>query len=126
MSAQPESFKVADTIPAYRGVMLSGAANSVLLADTVTTIPIGVTKDEQKKAGGGNVGVALAGSLAKLEFNDTVTLGGEVGLDSVGRGILFVAVTTASYLVGILVGPAVSATGTIAEILVMPMSRTIP
>lgn len=125
MSAQPESFKVADTIASYRGVMI-GTADSVLVRDTVTTIPIGVTKNEQKNAGGGNVPVALAGSLAKLFFNDTAAAGAVVGLDSSGRGITFAAVTTASYAIGILSGPAVLATGTIAEIIVMPHSNTIP
>ena len=120
----PITMKAANaTLTAYRGVVLS-AANTVKHADTVTALPLGITGDDVLAADAG-VPVYVAG-IAKLYFNDTVTTGGLVALDSVGRGVAHSDVTAGSYVIGSLIGPTVAATGTIAEVLINPFFKSIP
>ena len=120
-----KSFKVASTLAANRIVtILTGTANSVEYPAASTGNPcIGVTLSDVKDTTG-SVPVKVAG-IAEVYFHDTCAAG-LVGADSSGRGVPFSAVTgTASY-VGILVGPAVAATGTIAQVLIQPgVAKTV-
>jgi len=119
-----QSFKVATTLSAYRFVAVS-AQGTVAYPANNQTLPIGVTLDDVNDTTGG-IPVAMVGSIAKLYFNDTVSAAGLVSSDSSGRGVPFTlantttALTLASAYGGILEGAAVAATGTIANIVVMP------
>lgn len=119
------SFKPASTLSQYRFVALNGTANTVAYPGNNQTLPVGITQDTVLDTNQG-IPVAGVGSPSKLLFNDTVTSGALVSSDASGRGIPFTlantttALTLASAYGGILVGPAVAATATIAEILIMP------
>lgn len=118
MSNQPvESFKVAATIPAYRIVAVS-AENTVALGTAASDALIGVTKNTVNDINEA-IPVVTHGRVPLL-FNDTVSAGALVTTDAQGRGVPFVAVTAATSFIGRLVGGAVSATGTIAEVYVNP------
>ena len=118
------SFKVASTLAAQRIVYVS-AANTVAYPTGSTVLPIGVTDDTVDDTTQ-SIPVRCAGERAKVLFDDTVAAGGLVASDTSGRGVPFTlqSTTTSSTLsaayVGILLGAAVSATATIAEILVQP------
>ena len=118
-----ESFKVGTTLSAQRIVYMS-AANTVAYLNTVTSLPVGVTidtVDDTTQA----IPVQENGK-AHILFNDTVAAGGLVTADSNGRGVPFSAVTAATAYIGVLVGEAVAATGTIAEVLINPGFQNIP
>lgn len=120
------SFKVASTLAAQRVVYVSAANTVAYFPGLTTTIaPIGVTDDTVDDTTSA-IPVKLAGERAKLYFNDTVSAGALVTADSSGRGVPFTAVTAPGAFIGILLGSAVSATGTIAEILVQPGFESIP
>lgn len=123
MSFAPVSMKASDSLSAYR-IVTPSAGNTVALADTTTDYPIGVTADEATAANQG-VPVIVSG-IAKVQFNDTCAVGGLVTTNASGQGIPAVATTAGIYVVGVLVGPAVSATGTIADVLVNPFQLQIP
>lgn len=118
-----ESFKVATTLSAQRIVAIS-AANTVAYPANNQTLPIGVTTDTVLDTTGA-IGVQVGGR-AKILFNDTVSAAGLVSSDSSGRGVPFTlantttALTLASAYIGPLVGAAVAATNTIAEVLIQP------
>lgn len=119
------SFKVATTLAAERVVAaLSGTAHAVAYPEDNQTMPYGITLDTVLDTTGA-IPVALNG-IAKLFFNDTVGTGQLVGSDSSGRGIPFLlhdtttALTLASAYVGYLVGAAVAATATRADVLINP------
>jgi hypothetical protein len=120
-----QSFKAASTLSAYRAVALNGTANTVAYPTSNQVLPIGVTLDTVKDTTQG-IPVAVSGSRVKLYFNDTVASGALVASDSSGRGVPFTlantttALTLASAYLGVLVGAAVAATGTIADVLVCP------
>jgi len=116
-----QSFKVATTLSAYRGVYVS-AAHTVAYVNAATSLPVGITIDDVKDTNQG-IPVAVSGAITKLYFNDTVAAGGLVAIDSSGRGIPFAAAatsTTQNHYVGVLIGAAVAATGTIAQVMVQP------
>ncbi len=119
-----QSFKVASTLAAQRIVAIS-AADTVGYPANNQALPIGITKDTVKDTTG-SVPVAGPGEIAKCLFNDTVAAAGLVASDSNGRGVPFTqadtttALTLASAYVGVLVGAAVGATGTIANVFVCP------
>lgn len=121
------TFKVLTTLAAYRIVSLvTGTAFTVEFPDTVTALPVGVTKDTVKDTTG-SIPVRCAGERAKLFFNDTLAAGELVSPDTSGRGVPFAmgaATTTALTIntcyIGPLIGPTVALTGTLAEVLVMP------
>lgn len=129
MSKLVYSFKVATTLSAYRIVGgLSGSADTVGYPESAQAPVIGVTINDVKNTNE-SIPVQLNG-LAKVYFNDTCGAWGFVASDTSGRGIpLSLAVTStgatlAKHFIGVLAGPAVAATGTIAEVVVMPgMSR---
>lgn len=122
----PLSFKVAATLAAQRVVAAaSGTANTVQYPESAQKLPLGITVDTVKDTNQA-IPVSGPGNIEKLYFNDTVTSGALVGFDTSGRGVPFsmpntatVATLTVAY-VGVLVGPSVDATGTIADVFVMP------
>lgn len=123
MSNNSISFAVSTTLAAQRIVAISGA-NTVAFPANNQILPIGVTIDTVKDTTSA-IPVQINGR-AKVFFNDTVAAAGLVSSDSSGRGIPFTlantttALTLASAYVGVLIGNAVSVTGTIAEILIQP------
>jgi len=118
-----ESFKVASTLAAQR-IVYGSAANTVAYLNTVTSLPLGVTIDTVDDTSQA-IPVQENGKAFVL-FNDTVAAGGLVTADSNGRGVAFNAVTAPTAYVGVLVGKAVAATGTIAEVLLNPGFQSIP
>lgn len=121
----PLSFKASTTIAAYRIVTaLTSTANTVKVPASASEVAIGISCDTVLDTGAA-IPVAFAG-IQKLYFNDTVTTGSFVASDSAGRGVPHVNVTAGSYVIGILVGPSVAATGTIADVLIQPMFKSIP
>jgi len=119
------SFSVSTTLTSQRAVAaVSGTANTVQYPEAATNLPFGITIDDVSDTTS-SIPVQINGT-AKLFFNDTCTSGQRVAVDSSGRGTPFTspntttsATLTASYI-GVLVGPTVAATGTIAEVLIMP------
>lgn len=124
MSKNSHSFKVATTLAAQRIVAVS-AANTVAYPANNQALPIGITLDSVKDTNQA-IPVAMPGERAQLYFNDTVAAAALVSSDSSGRGIPFslanttTALTLASAYVGVLLGAAVAATATVAEVLIAP------
>lgn len=120
-----ESFKVLTTLAAQR-IVVASTSNSytVQYPDTVTSLPIGVTLDTVLDTTSA-IPVKFAG-IAKVLFNDTVTSGGLVASDSSGRGIPFALALTSTSIsapaayAGVLVGPTIGLTGTIADVFIRP------
>ena len=122
----PLSFKASITLTAQRILtMLTSTADTIKLAAAVSECPIGIGLDNVLDTGAA-CPVAGPGSIAPLFFNDTIASGRLVASDASGRGVLHADITAGSYIVGILVGPTVAATGTIADVLVMPFFKSIP
>lgn len=121
----PVSFKASTTIPAYRIVTcVTGTANTVKLGAAASDMCIGVTADTV-------LDTALAipviiGGIARVYFNDSCASGSFVASNNAGQGVAHVNVTAGSYVIGTLIGPKVEATGTIAEVLIQPMFKSIP
>lgn len=122
------SFKVLTTLSAYRVVsVVTGTAYTVEYPDTNTVMPIGVTKDTVKDTTN-SIPVAVVGERALLYFQDTCAAGELVGFDTaLGGGKRWTqgantttAMTAQSAYVGVLLGPTVALTGTLAEILIQP------
>lgn len=120
----PISLNAQSTIPAYRIVKGGSAAMSAALDDTVTAFPLGISTDTVLETGAA-IPIAGPGSIAKLYFNDTVSVMGLVASNANGQGKPHVDATAGSYVVGIALEP-VSATGTIAKIFVQPFFKSIP
>ena len=116
MSFAPQSFRVADSIAAYRIVRVNGA-NQVALCTATTDIIAGVTTDEATNSNQG-VGVAMSG-IYKVYCNDSIAAGALVMSDAAGRGVPLVESTAGAYVVGVCLN-TVSATGTLAEVLIRP------
>lgn len=116
-----QSFKVASTLTSQRGVYLNGTANTVAYPNTTTSLPVGITIDDVQDTSQA-IAVAMVGSIAKLYFNDTVTSGALVSIDTSGRGVPYSAGTTTTdqAYIGVLVDATVAATGTIANVLIQP------
>lgn len=116
------SFKVAATLAAYRVVALTAA--NVVGYPTGAQLPIGITMDTVKDTTSA-IPVALVGSVARLEFGQTVAAGALVGFLSTGSGTTFSAAATTTSLtlanahIGILIGET-AVSGAIADVLVMP------
>lgn len=125
MNQVKESFQVADTLAAYRGVIASTTtANEVIYPASTHDLPIGITLDTVVDTTS-SIPVALNG-IAKLYFNDSVVTGGLVGLDSSGRGVPFALAETSTAIsapaayIGVLIDPKVADTGAIARIIINP------
>lgn len=122
---EPLSFKVNATIAAYRIVTpLTSTANTVKVPAAATERPIGITVDTVLDTTS-SIPVKVAG-IAPLYFNDTVTSGNMVASNNAGQGVPHVDTTAGSYIVGVLVGPTIAATGTIADVLIQPHFKSIP
>ncbi len=122
MSNAPISMKQGDSIAAYRIVRVS-AANTVALASATTDVLMGITQDNANSSNQA-VPVAVSG-IARLYCNDTISAGGLVTTDATGRGIPAVVNTAGVNVIGVCLD-TVSATGTIAQILVNPYQIQIP
>ena len=121
----PISMKVQTTLAANRIVALvTGTANTVKYPAAASEVAIGVTADTVLDTTG-SIPVYIGG-IAKIYFNDTCAAGGLVAADSSGRAVPHVNVTAGSYVIGSLIGPTVAATGTIAEVLIQPIFKSIP
>lgn len=121
----PISMKVQSTLSAYRVVTyLTGTANTVKVPASASELPLGITVDTVLDTTSA-IPVAIAG-IQKLYFNDTVTSGAYVAADSSGRGVPHVNATAGSFVIGVLVGPTVAATGTVANVLINPHFKSIP
>jgi len=121
-----KSFKVLTTLTAYRVVAaVSGTANTVQYPESAAKLALGVTIDDVKETTG-SIAVKGPGEIAELYFNDTCTSGQEVAFDTSGRGIALsldnttTASSTPTGVIGVLVGETVSATGTIADVYLLP------
>jgi len=115
MSHQDYSFKAATTLSAYRAVYIS-AEDTVAHANSAGALVIGVTIDVNQDTTTG-VPVRVAG-VADLFFNQTISAGAEVGVDTAGRGVVL-SDTITSRSIGYAM-EAVDATGTIAKIVIHP------
>lgn len=121
------TFKVLTTLSAYRIVSaVTGTAYTVQYPGAATHMPIGVTKDTVKDTTN-SIPVAVVGERAMLYFNDTCASGELVKGDTSGRGARWTvapdtttSLTVSSCYAGVLLGPTVALTGTLAEILVQP------
>lgn len=121
----PVSFKTAATLPAYRIVTMStSTADTVKLPASASEVALGITQDTNLNIGDA-VPVAIGG-ISKLEFNDTVTSGKFVASNNAGQGVPHVDVTAGSYVIGMLIGSTVALTGTVANVLIQPMFKSIP
>lgn len=121
----PISMKASATIPAYRIVACStGTGYTVKAAASAAERCIGVTADTVLDVSAGIP--VVVGGIAKVYFNDTCTSGNLVASNNAGQGVPHVDTTAGSYVVGILIGPSVSATGTIADVLIQPHFKAIP
>lgn len=119
-----ESFKVLTTLAAYRVVSMdTAAANTVVYPAANLTPKIGITIDSVKDVTGA-IPVAISG-IAKVLFDDTVSAGALVSSDTSGRGVRYVDVTAGAGYIGVAL-QTVSATGTIADVLIMPGFKAIP
>lgn len=121
----PISMRANATIAAYRIVTaLTGTAQTVKVPANATELPLGITNDTILDTTT-SIPVAIAG-IQKLYFNDTVTSGAYVASNNAGQGVPHVNTTAGSFVIGILIGPSVSATGTIADVLINPHFKSIP
>ena len=119
-----ESFNVLTTLAAYRVVSLdTSASNTVVFPPSSLRPQIGITIDTVRDTTG-SVPVAIAG-VAKLFFNDTISAGALVSADTSGRGIPYVDVTAGAAFIGMVV-QTVSATGTIADVVIHSGFKAIP
>jgi len=121
-----QSFKVSTTLASQRFVShQTGTANSVEYPAAGNDLPIGITVDTVKDTTQ-MIPVAMNSEIRELLFDDTVNSGALVGSDSSGRGVPIADAATTTGLTilaaygGILVGETVAATGTVANVLVMP------
>ena len=124
-SIEPRSFKVVSTLSANRIVTANTAGSYTVAYPSAATVrPIGVTTDTVLDTTG-SIPVAFAG-VHKIQFNDTMTTGGLVAANSAGQGVPHVDTTAGSYVIGVLIGPSVAATGTFADVLIQPHFKSIP
>ena len=117
MSNAPISFKQGDSIAAYRIVRVTSTPNTVALSTATTDIVVGVTLDNASSSNQA-VPVAVSG-IAKVYMNETAASGVLVMTDASGRGTPFVESTAGVYTIGVLLN-TVSATGTLADVLIQP------
>jgi hypothetical protein len=116
MSYAPVSFKQADSISAYRIVRVS-AAHTVAACSAATDIIVGVTDDEAGKSTQA-VPVMVAG-IGRVLCGDTIAAGGLIKTDATGRAVPFAESTAGVYVLGVCLD-TVTATGTIASVLINP------
>lgn len=123
MSFANISMKQGDSIAAYRIVRVTSTPHTVALASATTDVLVGVTQDN---AGASTQAVPVAvHGIARVYMNDTCASGALITTDASGRGVPATANTAGVYVVGVCLD-TVSATGTIASILVHPYQIQIP
>lgn len=126
MSHVSFSAKVLSTLSAYRIVRFNTAGSYTVAYPSAATVPVhGVTLDTVLDTTS-SIPIAGPGTIAKVYFNETMSSGGLVASDSSGRGVPHADTTAGSYVIGTLIGPAVTATGTIADVLINPFFKSIP
>lgn len=120
------SFKVVTTLSAYRCVSAHTVQHTVVYPPAANSFILGITKDTVKDTTCA-IPVAGPGERALLYFVDTATSGDMVKSDTSGRGAKFTvapdtttSLTLTSAYVGVLVGPTVGLTGTLAEVYICP------
>jgi len=123
MSNAPISMKQGDSIAAYRIVRATSSPNTCALTTATTDVIIGVTLDSANSSNQA-VPVGISG-IQKVYMNDTAAAGALVMTDSSGRGLPAVANTAGVYVIGVCLN-TVSATGTLAEVLVNPFQLQVP
>ena len=123
MSNAPISMKQGDSIAAYRIVRATATPNTAALCTATTDVILGVTTDDANKSNQA-VPVGVSG-VQKVYMNDTCAAGSLVMTDASGRGIAATANTAGVYVLGVCLN-TVSATGTLAEVLVNPFQLQIP
>lgn len=129
MSLLPmNSWKVRSTLAAYRIVIndTAGANYVVYPSAAAVACPLGITANTVKDT---NEGIpVISHGPAKLTFAETMSSGGMVAArgDGTGMGVPHVDVTAGSYVVGRLMGPNVTQTGTVAWVFVNPFFKSIP
>lgn len=119
-----ESFNVLATLLAQRIVGCTGSAQTVGYPENAQRPILGVTQDTVKDINEA-IPVKCFGK-AKVYFNDTCAAGALIASDTSGRGIPFTPANTVG--AGLTLGTAivgvslevVSATGTIAQVMVNP------
>jgi len=116
MSFAPISMKQGDSIAAYRIVRVS-AANTVAACSATTDIIVGVTDDEAQKST--QAVPVMVGGVGKVYCNDTMAAGVLIKTDASGRGVAFAESTAGVYVLGVCLD-TVTATGTIARVLINP------
>ncbi len=122
MSFAPLSFKAAATLSAYRIVKLS-ASQTINVATAASDKVFGVTTNDNKDTTQA-VPVAVAG-IAKVYMNDTCAAGTFITSDNLGQGVPVSVNTAGVYAIGQVL-QTVSATGTLADVLIHPMQLQIP
>lgn len=121
----PISANVLSTLSAYRIVRFNTAGSYTVAYPSAATVPVhGVTLDTVLDTTS-SIPVQFSG-VAKVYFNETMSSGGLVASDSSGRGVPHADTTAGSYVVGTLIGPAITATGTVADVLINPFFKSIP
>ena len=116
MSFAPISMKVGDSIAAYRIVRASGA-HTVAACSATTDIVLGITQDQGTKANQA-VPVQIAG-IGRVYCNDTIAAGALFQTNAAGQAVPFAESTAGTYAVGVML-ETVTATGTIAQVLIRP------
>lgn len=123
----PLTFKVRTTLPAYRIVAADTVgSNYAILPSSAAVSQIGITLDTVKDVNQA-IPVAFSG-IAKLQFNDTMSTGSLIACDGggLGLGVKHVDITAGSFVIGVLIGPNVTTTGTVADVLIRPIFKAIP
>jgi len=123
-----ESFRVLTTLAAYRVMALDTAGShqagcAVKYPAAATDRICGISKSTVKDTTAA-IEVAVGG-IAPLTFNDTASAGALVTGDANGLGVAHADTTAGSFVVGRVL-QTVSATGTIAQVLVQPGFKSIP
>lgn len=116
MSFAPISMKQGDSISAYHIVRVSGS-HTVAACTAATDIIVGVTQDNAGLSSQA-VPVAVSG-VARVYCNDTMAAGTLIKTDATGKGVPFAESTAGVYVLGVCLD-TVSATGTIASVIVNP------
>jgi len=121
-NAAPVSMRVADSLAAYRIVRCNGS-HQVALSTAAADAIFGVSQDEATKSNQG-IPVAVSG-IAKVYCNDTITAGALVMSNGAGQAVPAVATTAGVHALGVCLD-TVSATGTLAQVLINPFQLDIP
>lgn len=114
-----KSFVAGASLSAFRAVYLS-AANTVSYPATTASCIIGITQDKASLGSMVPVQLIANGGSAKMECQDTIAAAAFVAVQTAtGKAIPMASATTTAYFIGVC-NEAVSATGTIAEVILFP------